>query len=89
MLTITLPPDLDERLADEARQRGTSPELLAIDMLRRAFVSPEVPAEEGGTLYDFLGDFIGSIEGTGESLSKDCGRHFADGVEEKYRQRKP
>jgi hypothetical protein len=89
MTTITLPPDLDERLREEARQRGTTPELLAVDTLRRAFVPPEVPAEGGGTLHDFLGDFIGSIEGTGESLSTDCGRHFADGLEEKYRQRKP
>jgi hypothetical protein len=38
MRTITLPPDLEDRLAEEAQRRGTTPELLAVDTLRKAFV---------------------------------------------------
>ncbi len=33
MTTITLPSDLEGRLDDEARRRGTTPELLALDGL--------------------------------------------------------
>jgi hypothetical protein len=41
MRTITLPPDLEDRLAEEAHRRGTTPELLAVDTLRRALTSVE------------------------------------------------
>ena len=45
MTTITLPPDLEGRLADDARRRGTTPELLALDGLRQLFAPP--PADNG------------------------------------------
>jgi hypothetical protein len=35
MQTITLPPDLEDRLAEEAQRRGTTPELLASRDLAR------------------------------------------------------
>jgi hypothetical protein len=58
MTIITLPPDLESRLADEASRRGTTPELLALDGLRRLF-APQLdgpaPAE---TLFDFLAGHI-------------------------------
>lgn len=41
MTTITLPPDLEQSLAEEADKRGTAPELLALDSLRQLFVSTE------------------------------------------------
>ncbi len=87
MTTITLPPDLDERLSEEARQRGTTPELIEIDGLRRLYPapSPEEPPVDGKTLFDSLSDIIGIVEGSGESLSEDCGRHFTDGLVEKHR----
>ncbi len=85
-MTITIPAELEARIDEEARQRGTTPELLAVDTLRQAFVpvQPDVPAK-GETLFDSLGDFIGAVEGSGEPLSEDCGRHFADIVVEKHR----
>ena len=39
MTRITLPPDLEEPLAKEARRLGTTPELLALDSLRTLFVA--------------------------------------------------
>ena len=85
MTTITLPPDLEGRLADEARRRGTTPELLAVDGLRQLFAPP--PANSGGegrgTLFDFLTGYIGTAAGSGEPYSGDCGRRFAGGLAEK------
>jgi hypothetical protein len=64
MTIITLPPDLESRLADEASRRGTTPELLALDGLRRLFAprpDENAPAE---TLFDFLEGHIGTVAGT-------------------------
>jgi hypothetical protein len=43
MTTITLPPDLEGVLAEEARRRGTTPELLAAELLRA-----QLPATTNG-----------------------------------------
>jgi hypothetical protein len=94
MTTVTLPPDLESRLLDEASRRGTTPELLAVDSLRRRFPSrpaETIPAEvrPAATLYDFLAGYIGTVEGTGEPVSRDCDRRFSDAlVEDLERKRK-
>lgn len=87
MTIITLPPDLEERIADQARRRGTTPELLAIDGLRQFFASasPGQEASGGETLFDFLGDYIGAVDGSPEPMSEDCGRRFAEGLAEQER----
>jgi hypothetical protein len=88
MTTITLPPDLEGRLADEARRRGTTPELLALDGLRRLFTLPTADAgANGATLFDFLAGHVGAVAGSTEPLSEDCGVRFADGLEEQRRGR--
>ncbi len=91
MTTITLPADLESRLADEARRRGTTPERLALDGLRRLFVPApgDTPAGEGGTLADFLAGYVGTFSGTTEPLSEECGRRFAEGLAEKHRRGQP
>jgi hypothetical protein len=91
MTTITLPPDLEGRLADEARRRGTTPELLALDGLRQLFAS--LPADGGGegsgSLFDFLTGYVGTVAGAAEPYSEDCGRRFAEGLAEKQRRGRP
>ena len=82
MTTLTIPPELADRLADEARRRGTTPELLALDALRR-LVAPPADNCTGGTLHDFLAGYIGTVRGSGEPLSEECGKHFTDGLVEK------
>ncbi len=63
MTTITLPPDIDERLTVEARRQGTTPEQLALDTLRMSFIpngdeklTPDV-AELPDPLISHIGAF--------------------------------
>jgi hypothetical protein len=85
MTTITLPPEVEELLTEAARKQGTTPELLAVDCLRKLFTpSPTTgtPAE-GDTLFDFLAGYAGTVSGTTEPLSENCGQRFAQGLVEK------
>lgn len=85
MTTITLPPEVEEPLAEEARKKGTTPELLAVDCLREIFTSsPEVGKSMGGeNLFDFLSGYVGTVNGTAEALSENWGQRFAQGLVEK------
>ncbi len=86
-MTINLPPEIEGPLSEEARRRGTTPELLAVDSLRERFVPPTSPLPNGGeTLYDFLKDHIGTISGTTERLSENTGKRFAEILVEKRKQ---
>jgi hypothetical protein len=89
MTTITLPPDLESRLADEASRRGTTPELLALDGLRRLFASPTDADAPADTLFDFLAGHIGTIAGTADPLSENCGQRFVEGLAAKQQRVRP
>jgi hypothetical protein len=71
MTTITLPPDIDGPIVEEARRRGTTPETLALESLRRLFAPANARRESPGgeTLFDFLAGHLGTISGTTEALS--------------------
>jgi hypothetical protein len=89
MRTITLPPDLEDRLAEEAQRRGTTAELLAVDTLRKAFVPTEAANGEqpaAKNLTEYLGSYVGAIHGPGEPISRDKGRLFTDYLVEKKKQ---
>ena len=86
MITILLPHDLEDALTEEAQRRGTTPELLVLDSLRTLFVPVPAVAEsvsERATLADFLAGYIGTVEGSHEALSDNCGQHFAEDLVEK------
>ena len=86
MITISLPRDLEGPLTAEAQRRGTTPELLALDSLRKLFGSPpasDEPIGDATTLFDFLADSIGTVEGSSEAFSENCGQRFAEGMVEK------
>lgn len=87
MTTITLTPDIERPIADAARKQGTTPELLALDSLRQLFLPLARDAAAEKTLFDFLGGHIGTIAGSSEALSENCGQRFADGLAEKHRVR--
>ena len=89
MTTITLPPDLESRLADEASSRGATPELPALDGLRRPFAPPLDGAAPAAALFDFLAGHIGTVAGTAEPLSEGCGRRFVEGLAEKQQRARP
>lgn len=85
MAPITIPPEIEVPLADEARLRGTTPELLAIDCLRRQFVAQEANGISTGAsnLAEYLRDFIGVIQSAdrtpgGAQMSKNPGVKFTE-----------
>ena len=88
-MVISLTPDIEAALTDEARERGTTPESLALDSLRERFISTppsESPAAGEETLADFLRGHIGVLHSSeqvpgGARMSENCGEKFAAGVD--------
>ena len=76
MTTIILPPDLEALLSAKAVREGKSVESLAIDGLREFIAAPIKSPPKN--LREFLGDAIGRLEGTGESLSENCGERLTE-----------
>lgn len=91
MITITLPPEVETLLAEEARRQGTTPEMLAVDCLRsRLSRRPAAePPIESGSLFDFLSGYVGTVNGISEALSERCSQRFIDGLVEKEHGRRP
>lgn len=86
-MTITLPPEIEGPLTEEARRQGTTAESLAVEALRKAFMPIEIEqAAPGETLYDRLAGFIGIVESGDGTLSQNCGEQFTEGLLEKRRQ---
>jgi len=90
-MKITLTPDIEFALTKHAHRKGTTPEMLALDILREQFVSsPEskTPVEDQGTLADYLVDHIGILSSSeyvsgGARMSENCGKKFATGLVKK------
>ena len=63
MVIITLPSELEKAVSEEAAQKGTTPELLTLDVLQERFLRPSSIKRfpEGATLADALGDYIGAV----------------------------
>ncbi len=85
MTTITLTPELEHAIGEQARQVGTTLELLALDKLSDCFLPtmPSPSASDGETMADFLADYIGCIDSGehvpgGANMSENTGRKFAD-----------
>ena len=93
-MEITLPPEIERVLAEEASKRGTTPELLALDSLRERFLAepaPSAPASGYATLAEFLSGHIGVLHSGervpgGARMSEDSGRQFAAGLLKKRQQ---
>lgn len=91
-ITITL--EIERALKEEALKQGTTPELLALDTLRKRFVpstAEDVSAEEQGTLADFLKDHIGVLSSSeyvpgGAAMSEESGKKFTAGLIRKRQQ---
>lgn len=69
-MTVTVPPELAGPLAEEARRRGTTPELLALEAVRRVLPPPSPPSGRE-TLLDTLAGHVGVVAGTGEAVSQE------------------
>jgi len=95
MTTITLPPEIEDTVAQQAQRQGTTTELLALDVLRRNFPPASGPPEgkTGVSLFDLLKDHIGVIHSSehvpgGAQMATDSGRKFAEGMARKRREGK-
>lgn len=85
MTIITLPKEVEESLTKEAQKQGTTPELLAVDCLRKTFVPAPTDGKsaDGDTLYKFLMGYTGTVNGSQEALSEKCGEQFLQGLIDK------
>ena len=86
-MIITLTPDIEKALAEQARKLGTTPEQLALDSLRERFVlaADAVRAEGQGTLAEFLRGHMGVLHSSehipgGARMSEQTGKKFATGL---------
>lgn len=92
-LTLNIPPEIEEALQVEASQRGTTPELLALDSLRERFPAhpePESSIKEAGSMADFLAGYIGALHSSehvpgGAQMSESSGQRLAEILLEKRR----
>ena len=92
LVNITLTPDIERALAEQARRLGTTPEQLVIDSLREHFeTTTDTPSETGDTLADSLREHIGILHSGehvpgGARMSEGSGQKFATGLAEQRRQ---
>lgn len=93
-MNITLTPEIERVLEEQAREQGTNPEQLALDILHGQLVAPTESKPDSiveGSLADFLGDSIGSIHSSehipgGGQMSESTGKLFAQGLLKKRQQ---
>lgn len=91
MITITLPPEMEQVVTERAKLQGTTPELWTLDALSQSLMSElSVPhaaesTHEDGTMLDFFEGYAGMIDSSefvpgGAQMSQDIGRKFAEGM---------
>lgn len=93
-MNITLTPEIERALEEQARAHGTNPEQLALEILSRQLVAPAELKPDStfeGSLADFLGDLIGSLHSSehvpgGAQMSESTGKSFAQGLLNKRQQ---
>ena len=91
MVTITLPLNLEKAVTEEAARKGTTAELLTLDVLEQRFLSqPSKRLSDGKTLADARGDYTGAVDSgdkhpNGSSLSENTGRKFGELMAEKHK----
>ncbi len=94
MVTITLPPELEKVVTQQANQRGTTPELLALDDLQRIYLNPQDDTQaDEQTLADYWADYIGSVDSRENNVhrsdwSENTGQKFTELMIEKHRKGK-
>jgi len=91
---LHLTADIEQALVEQAKQRGTTPEQLALEGLRQQFVYPVPNAHSAaapGTLADCLSGSIGVLHSReyipgGARMSGNTGDSFTEALVEKRRQ---
>lgn len=85
-MEITLTPEIEGALVEQADQQGTTPEHFALETLRERFVKPVEQELPGGaeTLADLLDGYVGVLHSAervpgGAQMSEDTGRNIRRG----------
>lgn len=94
-MQIILPAELERSLIERARQVGTSPENLALTVLRQQLGQDVRSSDDTATLADFLAEHIGVLGNEAEGkhasaretvpFSEQCGRRFGTGLLDRHR----
>ncbi len=92
MITLTL--EIEQALIEHAGQQGTTPEHLALETLRKQFVSTaaiEQQSKAKATLFDFLGSAIGILRSSehvpdGAQMATDSNKKFIEALLKKREQ---
>ena len=88
-MTITITPEIERGLTEEAQRQGMTPETLALYALQERFGADIQETQKDtpeSSAYNLFAGRIGRIHGGGGNWSEDTGTKFADGMEEKRRQ---
>lgn len=96
-MVITLTPEIERALTEQADRQGTTPERLALESLREWFLgfgsrAVEEPAVGSRTLADALSGYVGVLHSSehvpgGARLSEATGKKFSDLLLERHRER--
>lgn len=93
-MTISLTPEVEKALEEEAQSLGVAPEELALEILEQGLARRETVCAEGPrNLADYLEEYIGAIDSSeyvpgGARMSEATGKKFAAGLLTKHRGRK-
>jgi hypothetical protein len=83
-VTITITPEIERGLTEEAQRQGMTPETLALDTLQERFMPVGNVSE--GFAYDLFAGRVGGIHSGGGNWPEDCGEKFAAGMVKKRQQ---
>ena len=84
-MKITLTPNMERMLTEQARKLGITPEQLVVDSLKERLAAASAVPEPQGTLADFLHEHIGVLDSReyipgGVRMSEDSGKKLAAGL---------
>lgn len=86
-MVIRLTSEIETALNREAERQGITPERLALDSLEKLFIHSPADVSPGeASLFDFLSGYVGTVAGTEEAMSENCGHRFAEGLTAKHEQ---
>lgn len=85
-IRIELTPEEEARLRERAAVLGAAPESLAGDLLRSLLQPSLNGPKEPCSLAEFLGDYIGAVQGTCDPLASSSGEAFREYLQEKRRE---
>ena len=85
MTTLHIPDDLEARLTSEASRRGTTPELLALHVLRDGLGTNGAKLSNAASLLDLVQGCVGQVDDSQTSVSSPLQSPFTDLLRDKQK----